>query len=145
MMTRFPVPQPISSTRWPGSGAACSISGRCSAAMRNSLQSGSYSGSSQSRPMAGRYVPSWPFAGAVIPVLPLDRIIFRTVRVSCADRAPERCHPWPCQDDSSLGSAVDGMGGAKLLAERGHEPPIYTYDRIPGGPPVGIVRFLGHE
>jgi AraC family transcriptional activator of pobA len=40
---------------------------------------------------------------------------------------------------------VNGMGGAKLLAERGHEPPIYTYDQVPGGPPVGIVRFLGHE
>lgn len=37
------------------------------------------------------------------------------------------------------------MGGTRLLTKRGSEPPIYTYEQVPGGPPVGIVRLRGRE
>ena len=32
-----------------------------------------------------------------------------------------------------------------MLGNRGDTPPVYTYEAVPGVPPVSVLRFLGHE
>ena len=37
------------------------------------------------------------------------------------------------------------MGGTRMLDGGGAGPPVYTYQVVPGEPPVGVLRFLGRE
>ena len=37
------------------------------------------------------------------------------------------------------------MDTARMLDNRGEEPPVYTYEAVPGVPPVSVLRFRGWE
>ena len=37
------------------------------------------------------------------------------------------------------------MGIARMLNERGDGPPVYTYEPVPGAPPVSVLSFHGRE
>jgi len=38
-----------------------------------------------------------------------------------------------------------GMNATRMLGGRGEGPPVYTYEAVPGVPPVSVLRFRGWE
>jgi AraC family transcriptional activator of pobA len=37
------------------------------------------------------------------------------------------------------------MGRMRRLDKKGEGPPVYTYEAVPGVPPVSVLRFPGQE